>query len=254
MSAKRIARRRTFRYARGALRLTMGAITGLALALAANWLYQVVRKPTELLFPMADSLTKTPSDTWRSYGPLFERHATRTIPAVLLAALAQQEAAGNPLAHTYWRWSAKPSPADWYRPASSSVGLYQMTDPAFEEARHFCVRNHVVVAEGVRQEDGCPTARWVSRVIPSDAIELAAAFLDRHVRATLVGTGRAASILQKERLAAAIHLCGPRIAETYARRGFRFAPDERCGDHDPAEYLARIDSAVADFTRLQRGG
>src|SRR5690606_39145222 len=41
-----------------------------------NWLYQVVRKPSELLFPVSGALYKTPSATWATYAPLFRRHST----------------------------------------------------------------------------------------------------------------------------------------------------------------------------------
>jgi len=37
------------------------------------------------------------------YGPLFRRHSTVVITPELLAALAQVEGAGNPVARTYWR-------------------------------------------------------------------------------------------------------------------------------------------------------
>jgi hypothetical protein len=56
------------------------------------------------------------------------------IPAELLAALAQIEGAGNPVAHTYWRWSLTWHPLEIFRPASSAVGMYQMTDGALADA------------------------------------------------------------------------------------------------------------------------
>ena len=37
----------------------------------ANVVYQVVRKPTELLFFIGGALDKVPSETWRQYGLLF---------------------------------------------------------------------------------------------------------------------------------------------------------------------------------------
>ena len=41
---------------------------------------------------------------------------------------------GNPVARTYWRWRATPEPFEVYRPASSAVGMYQITDGTFAEA------------------------------------------------------------------------------------------------------------------------
>ena len=87
------------------MQLTAGLAALLLVAFAANGLYQLVRKPTELFFPVSGVLYKTPAETWRDYGALFRRYSTASIPPELLAALAQVEASGNPLARTYWRWS-----------------------------------------------------------------------------------------------------------------------------------------------------
>src|ERR1700761_953113 len=59
--------------------------------------------------------------------------------------LAQVESTGNPVARTYWRWQLTWNPLAVYKPASSAVGLYQMTDPAFAEASRYCIRGHTVV-------------------------------------------------------------------------------------------------------------
>ena len=54
----------------------MKVITSLAvvltLSLAINWIYQVIRKPSELFFPVGGTLYKTPSETWRQYAPSLE--------------------------------------------------------------------------------------------------------------------------------------------------------------------------------------
>ena len=71
---------------------------------AVNWLVQVARKPTELFFPVSGVLNKTPAETWREYGPAFRAHSTAVMTPELLAALAQVEGAGNPVAQSYWRW------------------------------------------------------------------------------------------------------------------------------------------------------
>jgi hypothetical protein len=49
------------------------------------------------------------------------------------------------VARTYWRWRLTWNPFGVYKPASSAVGLYQMTDAAFAEASRYCVRRHAVV-------------------------------------------------------------------------------------------------------------
>ena len=56
-----------------AVRLIIGAVVVLALWSAANWVYQVIREPTELLFPVSGALSKTPRETWRQYDPALPR-------------------------------------------------------------------------------------------------------------------------------------------------------------------------------------
>jgi hypothetical protein len=225
-------------------------------ALAANGIYQLVRKPTELFFPVSGVLYKTPAETWREYGALFRRYSTASIPPELLAALAQVEASGNPLARTYWRWSWQPRPFEVYRPASSAVGMYQITDPTFAEARRYCVHDHRVAHEG-RWDDwhSCWFNGLYFRVVPAHAVELTAAYLDVTVGEILAAERLAgASRAQRRHLAAAVHLCGAGAAQAYARRGFAFSAGERCGDHDPRAYLARVDAMAAVFAHLAADG
>ena len=113
----------------------MIATASVAVFFATNLIYHVLRKPTELLSPVSGTFNKSPAETWRHYAPLFREYSTTSISPELLAALAQAEAAGNPVASTYWRWRLTWNPFAIYQPASSSVGMYQMTDAAFAEAR-----------------------------------------------------------------------------------------------------------------------
>src|SRR5262245_18081617 len=106
-----------------ALRVVVIAIFLLVLWTVVNWTHQVVRKPTELYFPVIGALSKTPPETWRSYETLFRAHSTAIMAPELLAALAQVEGAGNPVARTYWRWRLSWNPFEWYQPASSAVGM-----------------------------------------------------------------------------------------------------------------------------------
>ena len=235
---------RKLRTAPRSVRISLIAAAVLALFAASNLIYQVVRKPTEMFFPVAGVLDKMPVETWQEYGPLFREHATAAITPELLAALAQVESAGNPVARTYWRWRLTWDLFAIYAPASSAVGMYQMTDAAFAEARHACVRNHVVVED-------CWFTGLYSRVLPSHAVELTAVYLDRKVAAILARqpdarpTGR-----QLQDLAALVHLCGPGRAGAFAGRGFRLAPGQRCGAHDPAQYLAAVNAMTRQFRRL----
>jgi hypothetical protein len=251
---RRLRRRgwRALRRAPRVLQWSLGLLALAALALAVNWVYQVIRKPSELFFPVSGTLYKTPLETWRDYGPIFRRDATRLIPAELLAALAQVEGSGNPVARTYWRWSWVERPFDMYRPASSAVGMYQITDATFAEARHYCIRRHAVVEDGPWDDWGsCWFNSLYFRVVPAHAVELTAAYLDRHVRLALHGAGiSSATPREAEQLAAVIHLCGAGAGDAFARRGFHFVPGQRCGDHDPRVYVARVQTMARSFERL----
>ena len=243
---------RAFRRAPRTAQIVAGLLVVLALWSAVNWIYQVVRKPSELFFPVSGTLFKTPSETWDSYASIFRRHSTKAITPELLAALAQQEGAGNPVARTYWRWAWRMRPFEIYRPASSSVGMYQMTDGTFAEAKNYCIHDHTVAQAGAWNDwQSCWFNGLYFRVIPSHAVELTAAYLDLHVAGVLARHRiSAASILEKQHLAAVIHLCGAGAGDLYVRRGFRFFDGEKCGDHDPRLYLARVDALKTEFTRL----
>jgi hypothetical protein len=252
-------RRRALRAFR---RLPAGAQVVLALAglfllwATLNGVYQVVRKPTELFFPVSETLHKTPSETWRAYAPIFRRHSTAVMTPELLAALAQIEASGNPVARTYWRWSWRLQPFELYRPASSAVGMYQITDGAFEEARRLCIHDHAVVEDGPWHAWRSCWFNWLYfRVIPSHAVEMTSAALDRAVSRLLARRKIASATReQKQKLAALIHLCGATAGDGYARRGFKLRPGQRCGDHDARAYLTRVTNMTRVFADLAGAG
>ena len=217
--------------------------------LAVNWFYHTIHKPTELLFPLDNAFDKSVAETWQEYGPQFREHATAVITPELLAALAQVEGSGNPVARTYWRWQTSWNPFKWYQPASSAVGMYQITSATFDSARRFCVHDHVVAQEGPWHDmRSCWFNSLYMRVLPTHAIELTSALLDRQV-AQAVGP-RAASLQRKQDLAAIIHLCGGSVGHLYAARGFRLASGQRCGDHDVRRYLDKVNTAKRSFARL----
>ncbi len=240
----RWARQQLTRTPRAARTVGTTALLLLTLALA-NLLYQIIRKPTELFAFVGHRLDKEPAETWRQYGPLFRTYSTATITPELLAALAQVESSGNPVTRTYWRWRWSFDPFAIYKPASSAVGLYQMLDGTYDEAARSCIRDHAVV------DDGCGS-RWLTlRVIPSNAIELAAVYLDSNVADVLGRVPDAKpSAQQKQDLAAFIHLCGGGPATAFARRKFRMDADERCGDHSVAGYVARVNAMKRQFRSL----
>ncbi|MEZ2141263.1 transglycosylase SLT domain-containing protein [Bradyrhizobium sp. DN5] len=249
-SVRRAARwaRKTFARAPRMVRIAGGVAMLLAAIALVNIVTQMVRKPTELFVFVGNSLDKEPAETWVRYGPLFRKHSTAAITPELLAALAQVESSGNPVARTYWRWRWSFNPLAIYRPASSAVGLFQMTDPAYAEAARFCVRGNAVT------DTGCGFTSLYIRAIPGHAIELASVYLDREVADVLARTGYVkASAQQKQDLAAFIHLCGAGPATAYARRKFQMIAGERCGDHLVASYVARVNAMKRQFQRLAAG-
>ncbi len=251
----RYFRRRSRRFTRLRWKGTVVWCCALAIGgfFALNWVYQVVRKPGEIFGPISSSFSKSPESTWQSYGPLFEKYSTSILSPDFLASLAQIEGSGNPIARTYWRWQWSRNPFEIYRPASSAVGMFQITDGTFAEARKYCIRNHRVVTEGPWYE---PRSCWFNslytRTLPSHATELTAAYLHESVLNTLANhrVGKVTPA-QKEKLAAVIHLCGLKVGESFVRRGFRVMRGEHCGSHSLRRYLIQVDLMKKRFARLR---
>jgi hypothetical protein len=240
--------RRKLANAPRALRIVGVVVILVPVVALTNLVYHVVHKPTELFVVVGNALDKEPAETWRQYGSLFRTYSTSTITPELLAALAQVESSGNPVARTYWRWRLSLNPLAIYQPASSAVGLFQTTDPAYAEVSHYCIRNNAVV------DDDCGFSPYI-RIVPSHAVELASIYLDRNVTAVLARAPNAKpSAQQKQDLATLIHLCGAGPALAFARRGFQMMAGERCGDHLVAAYLARVNAMKRQFLRLAADG
>jgi hypothetical protein len=244
---------RALRHAPAALQWLIALAILAAIALAVNGIYQVLRKPTELFFPVSGALNKVPEETWSRYAPLFRRYSTPVTTAPFLAALAQVEASGNPVARTFWRWSWRPRFFELYRPASTAVGMYQITDGTFAEARHLCIHDHRVVRDGPWSDlHACWMNALYSRVIPGDAVELVAAYLTANTDALLANYPRHYPTLQqRQQLATVIHLCGAGAAAGYLRQGLRPTPGQHCGDQDVAAYLGRVQAMTRLFARLR---
>jgi hypothetical protein len=252
----RFARRvkRWWRPAPRGAKFAMAALLILILWLVANAVYQVIRKPSELFFPVSGTLNKSPAETWHDYQSIFARYSTAVMTPEFLAAIAQVEGSGNPVARTYWRWSFTSQPFEIYRPASSAVGMYQITDGNFAEARRYCIRDHAVVEDGPWNDwHSCWFNSLYARVLPGHAVELTSAYLDRTV-AAILGRHRivAATLQHKQQLAALVHLCGAGAGDEFARRGFRLSEGQRCGDTPVRGYLDRVDAMQSVFERLER--
>lgn len=255
--SKRARRRllRQFRATPPAAQVVTVVLLLIAVWAMVNGVYQVFRKPAELFYPISGALLKTPAETWRAYGSVFRAHSTEVITPELLAALAQVEGSGNPVAHTPWQWYATWDLLEIYRPASSAVGMYQITDGTFAEARRYCIHRHTVAEDGPWY---APTTCWFnnlySRVIPTHAAEMTSAFLERRVTAILERQRvTAATLQQKQNLAAIIHLCGAGAGNAYAARGFRLNKNQHCGDQNARAYLGRVNALKKVFAAYRNG-
>jgi hypothetical protein len=236
-----------------AVRAVLGTAVAAFVWIGINGFYQVARKPSELFFPVSGALYKTPAETWDAYGSLFTRHSTATMTPALLAALAQVEGSGNPVARTYWRWALRADPFEVYRPASSAVGMYQITNATFDDARRYCIRGHSVAEEGPWHDfRSCWFNSVYTRTVPSHAIELTSAWLDVNVTRTLSRYGiESAALEDRQKLAAVIHLCGAGAGVAFARRGLRATSEQRCGDHDLGAYLGKVTDMRRAFEGLR---
>ena len=223
-SASRLGRRAflAIRVSPLPVQLIVGTVLLVIVWASVNWIVQVVRKPSEVFVAVSGVACQEPK-TWRQYGPLFDEYSTAVITPELLAALAQVESSGNPVARTYWRWRFSWNPFELYGPASSAVGMYQ--SPL--ERR----RGPALLHPRSRRRRGRPLGRpatvlvqsLYTRVLPAHAVEMTAALLDRTVGRILARNRiTTASLPQRQNLAAIIHLCGDGAGDGYARRGFRF--------------------------------
>jgi hypothetical protein len=85
--------RRWWRPAPRPAKFIMAALVVLLLWLGINWIYQVLRKPSELFFPVSGTLNKAPAETWAEYAPIFKKFSTEVMTPDFLAAIAQVEGA-----------------------------------------------------------------------------------------------------------------------------------------------------------------
>ena len=100
-----------------------------------NWVYQVYKKPAELVHLFYSNQPKTLSSTWSEYNEYFEEHSTKVMTKEFLGALVQVESSGRFLATPKWRWRWTTDITRIYSPASSAVGLLQYLDATFESAK-----------------------------------------------------------------------------------------------------------------------
>jgi hypothetical protein len=213
-----------------------------------NWIYQVWEKPSELVGVLDDHFHKKPEETWRSYGDSFTEKSTGIMEPAFLAALAQAESNGNPIVRTYWKLRWTTDLTRIFSPASSAVGMFQITEGTFNEARRFCVRDGRAFRDS--ESDECAGASY-SRLLPGDAIEMTSARLHWETERLLRKHGvRRASLRDKQNMATVIHLCGIGKGDRLARARMKVSRIGKCGDHDPVAYVRRVSRLQREFQKF----
>jgi len=214
----------------------------LFLFFSVNVIYQVFKKPSELISLFFAGSSKTTQETWDAYGDLCRKHETENISAEFLCAMAQVESGGNPFSTPEWRWRITTDLDQIYAPASSAVGLMQYTDDTFKEAKQFCIHDHKVVQAGsILEFKKCWFNILYTRLCPSHSIEVTSARLNYLLKKILGQRGYVkTSDENKIKLAAVIHLCGEGKGKRFARKGFDFEAVSPCGTHSPRVYYGRI--------------
>jgi hypothetical protein len=137
--------------------------------------------------------------------------------------------------------------------STSAVGLLQITDGTYDQARHYCIHDHRVVRDDGPVGDSCWFNAFYFRTVPGHSIEMTAAWLHVSV-AEALGRLRAADVpaARRDAVAAAVHLCGRARAAALVSNGFRPRAGERCGDHDLRAYLERVRALTVQFERMER--
>jgi hypothetical protein len=127
--------------------------------------------------------------------------------------------------------------------------MFQITEGTFAEARRFCVRDGKVYRDP-GNGSVCWTTPVYSRLLPAHAIEMTSARLHHYAESIAAGARKRASIRDLQALATVIHLCGVGKGERFARAGYSALRIGRCGDHNPAVYLARVRGLQGQFQKI----
>ena len=211
-----------------------------------NFLWQIYQKPAEVVALLGWSKAKSHKNTWATYEGFFKEHSTRLMTPSFLAALAQIESAGNPLATPQWKFRFTDRLSRIFSPQSSSVGLYQFTSGTFEKARKYCIQG------GEAQSTNCWMNSVYARIFPSHSIEVASAYLDTEVRRMMKKYKKRLNKNMAQNLAGIIHLCGSKKAEVYFKSSFNSRKLGKCGTHNPTVYLKRLRQSRRAFDRISQ--
>ena len=207
------------------------------LLFVANITYSLIDKPGQALSPISHLFKKFPTQTWQNYDRYFQDFATTEISASFLAALAQSESGGNPLATVYWRWQWTKDIHKIFHPASSALGMYQITVGTFQRMKNYCWQ------KGVVKKQDCFWNQFRTRFSSYDSIYLVSAYLNHWVK-------KYPRYRDKEKMAALIHLCGPQKVKRHMRWHGNLNKITKCGTHSTRRYVNKIKRYQNTFHRL----
>ena len=218
-------------------------ITVAILGFVINFVVQIYRKPSELISYWYSGQASGIEETWNRFGDDFISYSTPYVFPEVLASLAQIESGGRVWASPLGQVKIKTNLDRIYAPASSAIGLMQLTDGHFEQARKYCI----VKGELKR---GC-TMNWIySRLWPSHSIELAASYLHMSIAKLRKWYRRQFKKTDLIKLSSVIHLCGPEKAAIFVEDQLEFRRFKQCGDHRVDRYVNKVLSFSKKFSQF----
>lgn len=202
-----------------------------AIILGTNFAYQIYKNPLHALSFFSRPMNKTPRETWSVYADVFKAGSAGRLSPTLLAALAQVESRGNPLAAPEWRVQLTPDLSGVYAPASSAFGIMQITKGTFDLILKSCGKSG----------ETCPNRDLATRMRARDSVNMVSGFILRSMEDIITPSGVARLSEEKLiKLAAVIHLCGPEVGRRLARNGYNVNALSRCGSHWPSVYANQV--------------
>ena len=207
-----------------------------------NLLLQIYKKPTEVLSVIYEGETLRLEQNWFKYQDIFKAHSTEYVEAETLASIAQVESGGRIWASPKWQWNWTWDYQQIFAPASSALGLMQITSGHMQTVSRYCEQ------EGKRNSL-CEKQKWWSRLLPSHSVHLAAVYMDKTLRGMVKQMG-GINNQQRVDVAAITHLCGDKKAWTFVKDNFRFQSFSYCGAHKASRYVGRVKRLHKRLKRL----
>ena len=216
---------------------------------------QVIRKPTEMFFPVGQALVKSPAETWREYGPLFREHSTAVISRRAARRARPGRGRGQPRGADALELALEPQPLRVV-PARLERGRHVPDHRRHLPRREALLhprprrrRERAVVRLALVLVQRAVHARGAER---RDRDDLGSPPSQRRRRAR-APEDRPATLAQKQDLAAVIHLCGAGAGRRLRARAASARPQASAAATTTSRaYLAQVNAMKRQFARLGR--